>query len=125
MSNIIRSAAEIEAEIAQLNANAEAGQPAPGGKLTLLESELRIAKLAEKFYAKSAAVEASAKLDALASGDSVRFNFGRGEKARVLEGKINAVTTSDAGVKTLSVLIGEPGSPDLQVVRIPAVAVLF
>lgn len=63
------------------------------------------------------------KLDAIAAGEKIKFNFGRGEKARTLEGTVLAAETGKGSSNKLKVLAGE--GFDATSYDITAAAVIF
>lgn len=119
MSNDIRSSAEINSIIDSINANAEAsGTPVDGGELQLLTLEAKAADAIAKYRNALAQRANSAKYDAIAKGDTVKFDFGRGEKVRELTG----VVTHREGDK-LAVLTGEGLEQKSQIISVTQVKV--
>lgn len=64
-----------------------------------------------------------AKLDTLGAGASVNFEYGRGEKRRVLSGIVVAAGDDGKGTRMLAVAVGE--GIDVETYKIRAVDVLF
>lgn len=107
MSNEIRNAAAITAEIDAINAAAEAtGSPVDGGLLTLLTLELRAANAVEKFAKAKAEYDAQSAVRDLNPGDAVTFQFGRAATKEVRTGSILAIGESASGLQ-FNILSGE------------------
>ena len=118
MSNI-RNADAINAEIDAINANAEAnGGTVDGGILQLLTLEAKAADAIAKYEAALSRRANAAKYDVIAKGDTVKFDFGRGEKVRELEG----IVTHREGDK-LAVLIGSGLEQKSQIISVTQVKV--
>lgn len=64
-----------------------------------------------------------AKLETIAAGASVTFDYGRGEKRRTLTGVVVAVGDDDKGTRMLAVAVGE--GINVETYKIRAVDVIF
>ncbi len=124
MNNAInfRTVAEITAAIEATN-NVPEGQSVDGGLLTILTLELRVAEAIVKYEAALSKRANAARYEAIDVGAKVKLNFGRGEKARVVEGVVTFAALDDKGNKQIVVLSGE--GLDQTTVRVPVTAVIF
>ncbi|WWO60179.1 hypothetical protein [Xanthomonas phage SB1] len=124
MSNAtIRTAAAIAAEIAAINAAAEANQTvADGGLLTVLTLEERAAKAVEKFEKAKAAYDAQAAVRGIEVGAAVTVAFGRAHNKQVLTGSVLNVEQEATGL-SFTVLTG--AGKTSRVINVSADAVLL
>ncbi|QEG09731.1 hypothetical protein CPT_Ponderosa_014 [Stenotrophomonas phage Ponderosa] len=99
MSNNIRTAATIAAQIAQINADAEAtGTVADGGLLTVLALEEKAANAIAKFQKASDAYEAQAAVRDIEVGATVTFVVGRAATKRIETGSVLFVGQDKSGL---------------------------
>ncbi|UNY50182.1 hypothetical protein [Stenotrophomonas phage vB_SmeS_BUCT700] len=107
MSNNIRTAAAVAAQIEAINAAAEANQtPADGGLLTVLTLEERAAKAIEKFEKAKAAYDAQAAVRDIEVGNAVTAVFGRAHNKQIVSGSVLHVEQEATGL-SFTVLVGQ------------------
>ncbi|QOI69512.1 hypothetical protein XaavBphi31_15 [Xanthomonas phage Xaa_vB_phi31] len=123
MSNNIRTAAAIAAQIDAINAAAEASQTqADGGQLTVLSLEAKARTAIEKFEKAAADYEAQAAVRDVKVGDAVSLVFGRAANKQILSGNVLNVEAAATGL-LFTVLTGEGAKS--RVVNVGADALLL
>lgn len=122
MTNNIRTAADITAQIDSINAAAESGTPADGGFLTVLSLELKARNAIEKFEKATAEYEAQAAVRDVKQGDAVSLVFGRAANKQVLSGNVLSIESQPTGL-LFTVLTGSGAKS--KVVNVGADALLL
>lgn len=123
MSNNIRTATAISAQIDSINGEAELLQtPADGGLLSVLGLEAKARAAIQKFEDASASYEAQAAVRGVKQGDAVSLVFGRAANKQVLSGNVLSVENAKTGL-LFTVLTGTGAAS--KVVNVGADALLL